>query len=289
MVSYSCEKCGKNFDRKCNYEKHIKRTKPCTLIKSEQIKICNQSNQSNQNDKLYKCQSCDKFFSRKDSLNRHQKTSCERNILPKPATTPAVRVIMSSHTPKHENKPLVGITMDQIKELVESKVNDIKNQIMNHPTITNNLQVVCVGSKDNYLDMLTEKWGNFDRALEYIKDCALSNLTGDCKLLGKIYFDPSQQICERPIRFHDRRFQKLSYVNESNETVIDPKGSQLGKKLANNLQNTYLKGVNFLMQKKEDFKTSLDEYDLQMWNRHIFELSDEQYQRKIITNLEIAP
>ena len=47
--------------------------------------------------------------------------------------------------------------------------------------INNNLQIVCVGSTDNYLDMLTEQWGSFDRALEYIKDCALSRLTGDRK------------------------------------------------------------------------------------------------------------
>ena len=31
--------------------------------------------------------------------------------------------------------------------------------------------------------MLTEKWKSFDKALEYIKDCALSNLSGDCQLI----------------------------------------------------------------------------------------------------------
>jgi hypothetical protein len=33
--------------------------------------------------------------------------------------------------------------------------------------------------------MLTQQWGNFDRAIEYIKDCALSSITEDCKLIKK--------------------------------------------------------------------------------------------------------
>jgi hypothetical protein len=59
------------------------------------------------------------------------------------------------------------------------------------PLVNNRfLQVICVSNNDNdnYLDMLTEEWGNFDRALEYIKDCALSSVTGDCKLIERVYF-----------------------------------------------------------------------------------------------------
>jgi hypothetical protein len=36
--------------------------------------------------------------------------------------------------------------------------------------------------------MLTEEWNNFDKALDYIKECTLSSLAGDCKLIKKNLF-----------------------------------------------------------------------------------------------------
>lgn len=31
MVKYSCERCGKSFDRKCRYDEHINRKIPCRI------------------------------------------------------------------------------------------------------------------------------------------------------------------------------------------------------------------------------------------------------------------
>ena len=63
------------------------------------------------------------------------------------------------------------------------------------------------------------------------------------------------------------------------------------RKLANNLQNTYLKGVNYLintnLENRKCPNKLLEHYDLQMWNQHIYDLSDPQYQKKIINNLDI--
>jgi uncharacterized coiled-coil protein SlyX len=53
-----------------------------------------------------------------------------------------------------------------------AKLNEKPTNIIN-----NNLQIICISNNDNYLDMLTEKWSDFNRALEYIIDCAVSNLT----------------------------------------------------------------------------------------------------------------
>jgi len=152
-------------------------------------------------------------------------------------------------------------------------------------TVNNQLQVVCVGNNDNYLDMLTENWG-FDRALGFIKDCALSNLTGDCKLIEKIYLDKGDSIS-----YIDKNRTKLTYFDEKQNKIIDVRGMQLGKKLANNLQNSYLKGVNYLINQNLVNKSCpnkfLEDYDLQEWNQHIYDLSDSRYQRKIINQLNI--
>jgi hypothetical protein len=45
------------------------------------------------------------------------------------------------------------------------------------------LQVICVSNSDNYLDMSSDRMGNFDQVIEYIRDCALSNVSGDLKLI----------------------------------------------------------------------------------------------------------
>ncbi len=66
-------------------------------------------------------------------------------------------------------------------------------QLTENPRIVNNdLQIVCVGQNDNYLDMLTEQFDDFDKELEYIKCFALSSLIGDCKLIERIYIGDQQ-------------------------------------------------------------------------------------------------
>ena len=64
-----------------------------------------------------------------------------------------------------------------------------------------------------------------------------------------------------------------------------------GRKLANNLQNTYLKGINHVINNNLESRKCpnkfLEEYDIQTWNQHIYKLSDTTYQKKIINQLSI--
>jgi hypothetical protein len=177
----------------------------------------------------------------------------------------------------------VGIDRTEFEKL-KNEVKLLKSQ----PKVNQNiLQVLCVRSGDNYLDMLTDEWGDFNQALKFIKDCALSEVNGDCKLLSKIYFenDPGNA----PIRYLDRN--KISYVNEEKKNVIDPKGKQLGRILANNLQNSYLKGINYLVKRNLKERRCpnrfLEDYDMQSWNKHIYMLSEEGYQKRVIKTLDI--
>lgn len=271
MVTHLCDRCGKTFNKKSNYDQHLRKVKQCikkinfnsqTNIEDTEI------NKKEQQPKIFECDKCGHCFTRYDNLLRHTKKNCG-----------------STGSIMKEIRELKSIIKDMAQRpTAPQQPSQIINQSVNN---INQLQVVCVGNKDNYLDMLTEKWGDFDRALDYIRDCALSSLTGDCKLLGKIYFDPNQQIEHYPIKFCDKNRYKLSFINEKQEKIVDPKGILLGKRLANNLQNTYLKGVNYVI-KKNSPTVMLEEYDLQLWNRHILELSDEQYQRKIINHLDVS-
>jgi len=169
----------------------------------------------------------------------------------------------------------------QLEEKLEAKYTELKEmpkQIV---------QVVCVGGNQNYLDMLTDQMGDYNQALSFIKDCALSNLSGDCKLLQKIYFDRGQP----SMNFLDNTRNRVEYMDDKREKVVDYNGQKLGKILAGNLQNSYLKGVNYLINQSltdqmiaEKF---LDEHDVQSWNNHIYELSDHTYQKKMISSLNL--
>ena len=225
--------------------------------------------------KKFICPSCGKSFTRRDNMLVHQKKSC--------------KVVKELQTRKLINKATRGL-LEQNCDL-EEKLKSLEQRMINleekpsNITVNNQLQVVCVGNNDNYLDMLTEDWG-FDRALGFIKDCALSNLTGDCKLIEKIYLDNHESIT-----YLDKNRTKLTYFDEKQNKIVDIRGTQLGKKLANNLQNSYLKGVNYLINQNLMNRACpnrfLEDYDIQAWNQHIYELSDSRYQRKILSQLEI--
>jgi hypothetical protein len=221
----------------------------------------------------YNCHFCGYNFSNNSNLKRHIKAK-----------------ICSQLDNKQSMEKMEMKIMELEKKIVELKEKDIA-ELKEKPSINNQiLQVVCIGDNDNYLDMLTKEWNNFHKALEYIKDCALSSLTGDCKLINKIYFDEKSNPQQPSIRFLDANRNKIEYLNEKNQMVRDSKEC-FGRKLANNLQNSYLKGVNYLIaQNIENHRCPnkfLEEYDLQTWNQHIYDLSDYRYQRKIVNQLSI--
>jgi len=241
--------------------------------------------------KKFSCQYCYSGFTRKDNLERHLNKGCKlfkTNQVASPVSSKEKVITLDKDLTEK------SILIDVVKKVITLE-KDLKEksllieELQKKPSINNQiLQVVCVGSNDNYLDMLTQEYGNFDKALAYIKDCALSSLIGDCKLIEKIYFD--QEKTQPSIRYIDKKKSRIEYLNEKNEKIQDSK-ELLGRKLANNLQNSYLKGVNYLITKNLEMhgcpNKFLEEYDLQIWNQHIYDLSDCQYQRKFINHLNI--
>ena len=246
--NYQCEFCDKKFNYIKCYSKHINLHK---------------IHDSDKN--IYECNYCHKTYTLQQNLKRHMK-KCERKDI---VNLEEKFEKLQEQLQKHDQKIAI----------IEKDPKQINNQ--------NILQVVCVGQKDNYLDMLTQQYDDFDRALEFIKDCALSSLSGDCKLIEKIYLNQGPQL---NLYFVDKNRTKIEYYNENKELVRDTK-ELFGRKLANNLQNSYLKGVNHLINDNLENKRCpnkfLEDYDLQMWNQHIFDLSDVRYHKKIINQLNI--
>jgi len=225
----------------------------------------------------YYCEYCNQPFVRKYGLTRHiNEKRCK--FLKMSGCVTVVNKNMSDHIEQLEKR------LEQLKEKTDREIKDLKEKPTN--TVNQVLQVICITNEDNYLDMLTDSLGNFDQAIEYIKDCALSNVSGDCKLIEKIYLSSEND----NIHFSDKMKSKISYYNENRQKVIENKDN-FGKKIANNLQNSYLKGINYLINKNLSNHLCpnrfLEDYDLQTWNNHIYNLSDLCYQRKIVNQLHI--
>lgn len=115
--------------------------------------------------------------------------------------------------------------------------------------------------------------GNFDSVIDYINECALSDINGDCKLIEKIYTNQEDKMSFT----QDRKHTHITYYGEDINSITEHK-ELFGRKLANNLQNSYLKGINHLIRRNldqhKDPNQFLDDYDLMTWNHHIYNLSD---------------
>ena len=158
------------------------------------------------NPKKFFCQYCSSGFTRKDNLDRHLSKDCKliKATIRQGTTRTEICLPQLQKLPDIDNtfNDLLKKTVVDIlkEESIEKKLSTLEKQFaefQKNPVnvINNNLQIVCITGNDNYLDMLTEKWGSYDRALEYIKDCALSSLTGDCKLIkGKPLLNPFKQL-----------------------------------------------------------------------------------------------
>ncbi len=78
MVSYQCQKCNKVFNRKSNYDYHIyKKKRPCS--NGPAINLHNIEKKSAIK-KKFQCTFCHKWYTRKDSLKRHQNSFCKVKI-----------------------------------------------------------------------------------------------------------------------------------------------------------------------------------------------------------------
>ena len=268
-----CPHCNKSFSRKDAVLRHIRENR-CKHFKSESNESDNCSSDMSVKRKIKKVSLIPNLETR---LKRLEEQLSEKNKI--------IEELKSSSLQNRLEKQI-----EQLREQTQKEIAELKEK----PVVNNQiLQVVCIGNNDNYLDMLTQRLGNFDKALEYIKDCALSSLIGDCKLIEKIYMEgqqPTVNSTTPAIRYLDKSRTKIEYFNENTEKVIENKDLFV-KKLANNLQNSYLKGANHLINQNLNNHLCpnkfLEEYDLQIWNQHIYDLSDYKYHRKIINQLNI--
>ncbi len=73
-MKYRCQRCGKIYDHKNNFRKHVTRKKPCKVIDHSLIKDVQINSVNTQR---FDCPNCNKSFTRKDNLKRHKLNYCK--------------------------------------------------------------------------------------------------------------------------------------------------------------------------------------------------------------------
>ncbi len=164
-----CLICQKKFSRKCYLDKHMETHKAELYKPDVRVKLKPKISNGSQLMEEQLAQQGQKFMQLIEQQN--QKIIEQQNA--------------DRESIKQENQKIIE-QQNADRELIKQQNQKIIELIENTKVINNNLQIVCVGQNDNYLDMLSQQWKNFDKALEYIKGCALSSLVGDCKLIEKI-------------------------------------------------------------------------------------------------------
>ena len=279
-MSHICSICQRQFSRSANLSRHL------DTVHSEEREKANR----------HECPICHRTFARKSAnVFRHIQTVHEKHgSLP---STASVEVLSSKveHLVdylKERDEALIQELQQTKQEIQQSKqeadardetlkqeiqqskkeVTELKQEIQQIKPANNVLQVVCIGSNDNYLQMLTESMGDVVPAIEYIKQCALFEVKGDSSLLDKVY----QVTFEKPLLVsYDKKKGTVTYYNEHKQLVTESHGS-FAQKIANNLQNCYLKGMTHITTTSLEHKVNpnklLDTYDFRVWNEHIYQL-----------------
>ncbi len=153
---------------------------------------------------------------------------------------------------------------------------------------------------DDFLTILTNRsvgttWENRLReALVFIKDCGLSRLAGDCRLIEAIYFQEGKHPA---IMFTNKSKTEYVYYDEDKNRVIETNATAMARRLAENLQRNYINESKYFTNMDtgkflrigfgHPFLPKTDESEIHLWNAHLQALNDDKYQMKILKSLNI--
>jgi len=150
------------------------------------------------------------------------------------------------------------------------------------------VDIVCL-AKGDYIQKVIQLYdGDEDKALNYIKNVGIASdlLERSFVLFRRVYFDGKKK-SQFPIRVKDLSRNKLEYLEENGEWVLDIRGEIVGKRLCDNLVSTLLKtNIRFneliINEQDEDEKSRLmDIYEVNKTQAAILLLSKRNMQGKI--------
>lgn len=135
------------------------------------------------------CPHCHRSFTAKSSYYKHISKHCA--VLKKQQMFEEFSKILDERDATCAHKDAlqaqeIAANAQEIVKIHEKLSATTLSPYIDNSTHNQNLSILCLGSKDNLLDMLTSE-EDLPRALGYVKSCALSRLAGDCRILERLY------------------------------------------------------------------------------------------------------
>jgi hypothetical protein len=210
-VSYTCEKCGYNTDKKSNYDNHQKRKTPCVSVQPITTQLlnvsANVSNVSNVSKQVsieadsLTCQFCRKSFKHRSSKSRHVRFCTSRHNHDIEQGETDIEVL---------KKEILNLKMElQTKtNITHTTVNQINNGVINN----NNITINAFGQEDvSYIS----GHPNFQR---FMVKCIKQSTQGVCEYMLKKHFHPNHPE-NHNIRKLNRKDNFIEYFDGRNWTV----------------------------------------------------------------------
>jgi len=269
MPIYTCKKCNKEFDRKCNYNYHINRKFSCI-----------------KNDKLIQCDKCLKIFKHKSTLYNHKKTC--KNIIKDTCTKNKSEI--------NKNKKIIDNEINYNKNEQIHITNNYNNKFIINNTINNiiinNVYISPYNIKDKiqlknetYLKILDSGFKSIPKLIEE------SHFNKEYPQHHNIYI-PNIKV--KYILVYTGKEWEIRNSDEVLNELINYKIYELEEKfdeIMNSLDKSVIKKFqNFLDKKEEDYTKNLIKKDLKilLYNKRFIpiETSKQLNDKECITKIE---
>ena len=245
MPKYKCERCGKEFMQKCDYNDHLNRKIPCQKITLNCSKI---TPKCSEKESMIECKYCGKEFTRQFNLTRHIDKNCKI---------------------KKENDNKMEDIMTMLIEMKED-MRKLKEENAQYKKIINNTQNVKIDTQNNVIlnlvaygheDTSKITSGEFKRILN-------RGFNSVPALLEKMHFDKNKP---------ENHNVYISNMRDDHILVYDGEKWKLEDR-DDMLQTIYDDKANILITKFKDIGVGLDENTIRMFNRFkkMYENEDDE-------------
>ena len=290
MVDYKCDRCGKSYNKKYDYNRHINRKNQCTIStqNSTQMPQFIKPKKVNKDAKFitpihinstknFKCNHCDKFFSRSDALSRHIDKYCKIKLSQESQKEIIfIKLLEEMQILRKQN----DLMIEKNKELT-NEISVIKNKNINNGTInTNNTIDKSNNINNNTINIQLVAYGkeNYDKLSD--KEYQI--------IINKGYKSIQEMV--KSLHFNKNRPENhniyISNIRDNYVMIYEGNKWELRNR-KETIEELYIAKKDILVDKFDELINKLPEYAIDKFERFINDEQDDKIKEGILEELKL--